>query len=351
MPYNPMVGKGPLRHSEKVRTATDSATSSDVDNFDRGGLPGKRHLDAGVNPVKVISTFANLGEALKRSGTFREVAEQISQISEMAEQTIMQEAGDWFDAQTIKRNMKELKSYSKDFGKIAEEMDAMQQRATALYDDMGNVLARYFEMANGGKEPEEAPMGGDDVEEIGTVNPEVENDPVRYDIDPDFDSWEDKQYGTDKSGKPNKIHPSSINRKPDDRHAWKYKNRSKKQEAGTPGSQGIDAARLDAIARKVGIPTRQPGEDYADYRDRIRKAADKTMQFTESAVAPNAYNARRSLKLPKALQRTHGGFTRDDAKNVLKKGGAKTVSEAKKVIYKEIIRLAEEGKVLPSSGK
>jgi hypothetical protein len=124
-------------------SATDSAESNDVKNFYRMDAPGLPPPD----PIAVVSEFANLGRALKRNESFRKVAEQIARIAETAEQTVMQEAGDWFDSHTIKRNMKELKNYASQFAKISEELDMMQQRATALYDDMGNVLTRYFEMA------------------------------------------------------------------------------------------------------------------------------------------------------------------------------------------------------------
>jgi len=330
---DPMAGKGPMRHSQKVRTATDSVASNDVDNFDRGGMPDQQ---AAVNPVQVISTFANLGEALKRSGTFREVASQIAHISEMAEATIMQEAGDWFDATTIKRNMKELGAYSKDFGKLAEEMDAMQQRATALYDDMGNVLTRYFEMTQDDA-PEEAPFGGEKADAFDGPGGDATDDEGRH-------KWDMKDGEEDDSD-------DKIN---------EY----------DPAAQGAAAAKLDDAARKLGIPTRSSGEDYDAYVNRVRTASKsknesaekpktywsdelkKNVTIPESAVAPNDYNARRALKLPRALQRTHGGFTRDDAKNVLKKGKAKTVSEAKKCIYKEIARLVESGEVvIPHNGK
>jgi len=310
MPLNSMAGKGPLRHSEKVRTAHDSVASNDVDNFDRGGQPGERHVDMPApNPVKVIASFANLGEALRRSGTFREVAEQISRISEMAEQTIMQEAGDWFDAQTIKRNIKEMSSYAKDFGKIAEEMDAMQQRATALYDDMGNVLARYFEMSGDTEEaPEEAPYGGEKA--------------------PEFDGPGGNP--TDDAG----------------RKAWDKRDGVIGDEAPFGGKK--------APPFTPGDPTAAAGRKKWDMRD--GEADDEVEESVggknESAVAPDAYNARRALKLPRSQQRVQGGFTRDQAKDILKKGKASTVSEAKKYLYtvkeialRKIVKSKTPGKI------
>ena len=143
-PQNPMDGKGEDRYSDKVGSATDSMESHDVQDFDRQGWPGERHKDvqSAMNPVAVIANFSRLGEALKRSGTLMEVAKQIAGIAEMAEATVMQERGDWFDGHTIKRNMSELKKHGGSVVKLAQEMDMMEQRCTALDDDMGSVLSR-----------------------------------------------------------------------------------------------------------------------------------------------------------------------------------------------------------------
>lgn len=65
---------------------------------------------------------------------------------------------DWFDNVTIKRNMKELKNYVNEFVKVATEAQRMNHRMTALYEDSGRVLGRYFEI----KEYIEG--GGDEID-------------------------------------------------------------------------------------------------------------------------------------------------------------------------------------------
>ena len=42
--------------------------------------------------------------------------------------------------------MKDLKSHAGQFNKIATEAKALQDRMSALYEDMGNILNRYFEI-------------------------------------------------------------------------------------------------------------------------------------------------------------------------------------------------------------
>ena len=76
----------------------------------------------------------------------------------MAASHTLQETEDWFDKVTVSRNMKELTNHSKAFSKIAEEASSVQQRLAGLYEDMGNILNRYYEIP----ESEETHMYGHD---------------------------------------------------------------------------------------------------------------------------------------------------------------------------------------------
>ena len=64
----------------------------------------------------------------------------------MAASHTLQETEDWFDKVTVSRNMKELTNHSKQFSKIAEEASSVQQRLAGLYEDMGSILNRYYDI-------------------------------------------------------------------------------------------------------------------------------------------------------------------------------------------------------------
>ena len=51
-----------------------------------------------------------------------------------------------FDKVTVSRNMKELTGLSKQFGKVSQEANSLQERMSGLYEDMGNILGRYYEI-------------------------------------------------------------------------------------------------------------------------------------------------------------------------------------------------------------
>lgn len=118
---------------------------------------------------KIIGQYNSYGTKLRNESPLRELGEELMQLAEFAEQAVMSEADDWFDGHTIKRNMKEMRNYVKEFVKVAAESDAMRQRATALYDDVGRVLERYFEISEDGDEM------GYDLDGDGTPDMEAGN--------------------------------------------------------------------------------------------------------------------------------------------------------------------------------
>ena len=96
--------------------------------------------------VESIRNFNTIGESIYGKGSLEEVAKSLSSIAEGAAQHTLSEAGDMFDKITVSRNMKELTNLSKQFGKVASEANSLQERMSVLYEDMGNILGRYYEI-------------------------------------------------------------------------------------------------------------------------------------------------------------------------------------------------------------
>ena len=94
--------------------------------------------------VSSIKNYGSLGEHIYGKGSLKETAESLSSIAEGASQHTLSEADDMFDKVTVSRNMKELKGLSKQFGKVALEANSLQERMSGLYEDMGNILGRYY---------------------------------------------------------------------------------------------------------------------------------------------------------------------------------------------------------------
>ena len=73
-------------------------------------------------------------------------------MAEGAAQHTLSETEDMFDKVTVSRNMKELTGLSKQFGKVAMEANSLQERMSGLYEDMGNILGRYYSIGEGNGE-------------------------------------------------------------------------------------------------------------------------------------------------------------------------------------------------------
>ena len=102
-----------------------------------------------VNKHKVIegvSKYGAVGKALYGENNLVKIAEELVGIAESAHSHIIGEQGDWFDKITVNKNMKALKSQVSEFKKVAGEANAVNQRLTSLYEDMGHILNRYYDI-------------------------------------------------------------------------------------------------------------------------------------------------------------------------------------------------------------
>ena len=93
-----------------------------------------------------VSNFNSYGNEIYREGNLRELAQRLSRLAETAKAHTLQETEDWFDKITVNRNMKELTGLSGQFKKVANEVQTLQERMSGLYEDMGHILGRYYEI-------------------------------------------------------------------------------------------------------------------------------------------------------------------------------------------------------------
>ena len=102
---------------------------------------------------EAMNSFSKMGSLLHREENLKEIASSLSEIATKAKTYTLSETDDWFDKVTVNRNMKELTTLSKSFGKFAEEAQGLQERMSALYEDMGHIVGRYYEMNDEAHEP------------------------------------------------------------------------------------------------------------------------------------------------------------------------------------------------------
>lgn len=93
---------------------------------------------------EMVSKFNEYGKAIYRETDISEISKNLSEIVNLAESYALNDCGDWFEENTVKRNMSELKKYNEMFNKVATELKSKQHQMEALFEDMGRIIDRYF---------------------------------------------------------------------------------------------------------------------------------------------------------------------------------------------------------------
>lgn len=95
--------------------------------------------------VQQVQRFSEMGDSVYGKGDLEELTQRVHDIINKADQ-IATEKGDWFDNVTVKRHMKDLQNAYKVFEATAKEMNALQQRLSAAYEDIAQGLNKYFDV-------------------------------------------------------------------------------------------------------------------------------------------------------------------------------------------------------------
>ena len=172
--------------------------------------------------VEGVKNFGIVGKALYNNNNIVEIAKQLSEIAESAHHHILGEQDDWFDKVSVNKNMKSLKGGVVEFQKTAKEAQQLNQRLTALYEDIGHVLNRYYDI-------DEA------LDKVDTDKVEPEDD---------FKDREDKDIDNDGDT--------------DDSDKFLHKKRQAITKAVKSTKEGLDARptkRLSDINSVSGIPS------------------------------------------------------------------------------------------------
>lgn len=96
--------------------------------------------------MEMASMFENYGHVLRNEEAILNSARAMTELCELAETYALNECGDWFQADIVKRDMKELKKRVMEYGKVAKECYAKMQSLGVAHQDIGHVLGRYYDL-------------------------------------------------------------------------------------------------------------------------------------------------------------------------------------------------------------
>tara|TARA_B100000902_G_C27267009_1_gene894115 strand:+ start:591 stop:1322 length:732 start_codon:yes stop_codon:yes gene_type:complete len=97
--------------------------------------------------IAAVSKFNEYGKSVYRESDIKELVDTLKELSTNASSLAVTEAGDWFDAISVKRDMKEVNTAVDMFSKTANEISTLQQRLESVFEDIGHKLGKYYEIA------------------------------------------------------------------------------------------------------------------------------------------------------------------------------------------------------------
>jgi hypothetical protein len=113
--------------------------------------------------LEAVKQYKKYGEAVYRNAGLGEVYESIKNMVEMAGKVTLSETEDWFDNVTVSRHMKRMGESFKVFEKTLKEVSTLQQRLESSYDEIGEVLGKYYEIS-------------EELDPVGKEDGDIDND-------------------------------------------------------------------------------------------------------------------------------------------------------------------------------
>lgn len=134
--------------------------------------------------MEMASMFENFGECLKNEEALMNSAKGLTELCELAEQYAVNECGDWFQQDIVKKDMKELKKRVMEFNKIAKEGYARMQQLGVSYQDIGHILGRYYDLKRtpGADQQSPAPTGKQPLQQEAGLGSQVPSMPSLAEI-------------------------------------------------------------------------------------------------------------------------------------------------------------------------
>jgi uncharacterized protein (UPF0128 family) len=126
--------------------------------------------------LEAVASYRQLGEMISHKGNLGEIHENIKKIVENAGSLTIKETGDWFDRVTVQRHMKSMNESFKVFSNTIKEVGMLQQRMESAYDEIGEVLGKYYEIKEGNE------FGAARAKAIAAGEDEFEVDGKKYKV-------------------------------------------------------------------------------------------------------------------------------------------------------------------------
>jgi hypothetical protein len=127
----------------KLKNLVESSVNPLPTNED---APRKLTKEEKKSLADLVHNYNEYGKSLQEYGKVIEVADTLKKIAEYAETYVVNECDDWTQANVAKRHFSEIKKHADTFKKLAKEAHEKNVHMTSLYEDVGGILEKYFEI-------------------------------------------------------------------------------------------------------------------------------------------------------------------------------------------------------------
>lgn len=118
--------------------------------------------------LEAVYRFAEGANEIYRKHSLKDTSKYLGELIEAAHQLTLSETEDWFDNVTVSRHMKHLGEAHKIFEKTATEIETLQQRLEAAYEDIGSTLNKYYDIGGIMNEASAVAGAGNDYQKFFT---------------------------------------------------------------------------------------------------------------------------------------------------------------------------------------
>ena len=133
--------------------------------------------------LEAVKAYKSFGETVYRNEGLSEVYESIRNVVESAGKNMVKETEGSFDGITVGRHVKRMNESFRIFEKTLREVGTLQQRLESTYDEIGEVLGKYYEINETEENVEEGnEFGANRAKAIANGDSEFEVDGKKYPV-------------------------------------------------------------------------------------------------------------------------------------------------------------------------
>ena len=96
--------------------------------------------------LEMVAAYNDYGKVFENMEQMMETAKALEEIATMAETFAVNESGEWFAADKVKKDFVDVKKRVGEFKKFSKETYTRMQEMAALYEDIGHILKRYYDI-------------------------------------------------------------------------------------------------------------------------------------------------------------------------------------------------------------